>query len=575
VPVDTIWIAASGGAMLLLAITLGLLRRRRRMRAPIPPEAEPPPPPPLVTGVTAGEREAAWSATRAADLLVATRDEASQLRAGLDRAEQAAVLFETESDDLRATVAESDRLIDSLRNGLEQAERQIATLETEIAAAARSPVPGGPMTGRIEELEGELERLRDAVASHAAVERDLRHRLAAAESTPAERDTSAGGDLVYAGRRIDELEAQLADTEILDSPELEERIRDLTARLQVAERERAELAAEHEKTRAEAARVKESARHAREEADRGIAAAAAEVARHSAKVADLERTAGDPNRDAARLVVRDAEIADLEARLAALSAARESELRRLNDKIGSMEHLYVEVETRERRIEQLEDEVKALAEARDEAVADLARTERELVAVQGAHAEALAAIERLAALERDLVEARTRIAELEQVDAAGTLRAEVDRLHKTLAGERERNARLQRRLSLESTESARSPSYAEWDHRLRQRVDQAVASAVGPLEARIERLRVVIVEKEQRLAQLAEPAQPAGPDDLTRIKGIGPKIRDILHDLEITTFREIAQFTDQDVERVGAALPVYGRRILDDGWIYQARELAD
>jgi predicted flap endonuclease-1-like 5' DNA nuclease/chromosome segregation ATPase len=561
--------------MLLLAITLGLLRRRRRMRAPIPPEAEPPPPPPLVTGVTAGEREAAWSATRAADLLVATRDEASQLRAGLDRAEQAAVLFETESDDLRATVAESDRLIDSLRNGLEQAERQIATLETEIAAAARSPVPGGPMTGRIEELEGELERLRDAVASHAAVERDLRHRLAAAESTPAERDTSAGGDLVYAGRRIDELEAQLADTEILDSPELEERIRDLTARLQVAERERAELAAEHEKTRAEAARVKESARHAREEADRRIAAAAAEVARHSAKVADLERTAGDPNRDAARLVVRDAEIADLEARLAALSAARESELRRLNDKIGSMEHLYVEVETRERRIEQLEDEVKALAEARDEAVADLARTERELVAVQGAHAEALAAIERLAALERDLVEARTRIAELEQVDAAGTLRAEVDRLHKTLAGERERNARLQRRLSLESTESARSPSYAEWDHRLRQRVDQAVASAVGPLEARIERLRVVIVEKEQRLAQLAEPAQPAGPDDLTRIKGIGPKIRDILHDLEITTFREIAQFTDQDVERVGAALPVYGRRILDDGWIYQARELAD
>ena len=561
--------------MLLLAITLGLLRRRRRMRAPIPPEAEPPPPPPLVTGVTAGEREAAWSATRAADLLVATRDEASQLRAGLDRAEQAAVLFETESDDLRATVAESDRLIDSLRNGLEQAERQIATLETEIAAAARSPVPGGPMTGRIEELEGELERLRDAVASHAAVERDLRHRLAAAESTPAERDTSAGGDLVYAGRRIDELEAQLADTEILDSPELEERIRDLTARLQVAERERAELAAEHEKTRVEAARVKESARHAREEADRRIAAAAAEVARHSAKVADLERTAGDPNRDAARLVVRDAEIADLEARLAALSAARESELRRLNDKIGSMEHLYVEVETRERRIEQLEDEVKALAEARDEAVADLARTERELVAVQGAHAEALAAIERLAALERDLVEARTRIAELEQVDAAGTLRAEVDRLHKTLAGERERNARLQRRLSLESTESARSPSYAEWDHRLRQRVDQAVASAVGPLEARIERLRVVIVEKEQRLAQLAEPTQPAGPDDLTRIKGIGPKIRDILHDLEITTFREIAQFTDQDVERVGAALPVYGRRILDDGWIYQARELAD
>jgi predicted flap endonuclease-1-like 5' DNA nuclease len=572
VPLEPVWIATAGGAVLLIAMTLGLRSRRSRTTAPAPPTDELPLP--LHIGVSPGEREAAWSATRAAELLAATRAEVSELRDRLIRAEQAAVLFETENDDLRATAAESDREITGLRGGLEQAERQVAALETEVAAADRTAAPDGGVARLIEELEGELELLRDAVANHAMVERDLRHRLAAAESHALAPDDSRGADLASARRRIDELEVQLATLANPESAELEEQVMDLTVRLQMVERERAELSAEHENTRAEAARVRESARQAREDADRRIAAAAAEVARHAAKLTDLERVADESSREAARLVVRDAEVADLEVRLAAVSAARESELRRLNDKIGSMEHLYVEVETRERRIEQLEDEVKALAEARDEAVADLSRTERELVAVQGAHAEAVSGIERLAVLQRELMEARTRIAELEQVDASDVLRAEVDRLQKTLAGERERNARLQRRLSLEGAEGTKSPSYAEWDRRLRQRVDEAVASAVGPLEARIERLRVVIDEKERRIAQLAGPPQPQGPDDLTRIKGIGPKICDILHDLGITTFREIAQFTDQDVERVGAALPVYGRRILDDGWIYQARELA-
>jgi predicted flap endonuclease-1-like 5' DNA nuclease len=42
----------------------------------------------------------------------------------------------------------------------------------------------------------------------------------------------------------------------------------------------------------------------------------------------------------------------------------------------------------------------------------------------------------------------------------------------------------------------------------------------------------------------------------------------------IATFREIAELSDDDIERVGAALPVYGRRIRDDRWVEQAGDLA-
>jgi predicted flap endonuclease-1-like 5' DNA nuclease len=235
------------------------------------------------------------------------------------------------------------------------------------------------------------------------------------------------------------------------------------------------------------------------------------------------------------------------------------------------------VEARERRIESLEGEVKALAEARDDAVADLARSERELVALQGAHAETVASLDRMAELEASLHEARTRVAELERHDESGALRAEIDRLRVTLASERERTARMQRRLSLDAADehpASAAPTYAEWDRRLRERIDAAVEESTAPLRARIERLRSVVEEKERRIAALAAAEAPRGPDDLTRIRGIGPKIQEILHGMGIATFREIAELSDDDIERVGAALPVYGRRIRDDRWVEQAGDLA-
>ena len=65
-----------------------------------------------------------------------------------------------------------------------------------------------------------------------------------------------------------------------------------------------------------------------------------------------------------------------------------------------------------------------------------------------------------------------------------------------------------------------------------------------------------------------------GGDDLTRIKGVGPVIARKLNTMGITTFRQIADFTAEDVARVDEVMDFKGR-IEREGWTRQARELRD
>ena len=71
------------------------------------------------------------------------------------------------------------------------------------------------------------------------------------------------------------------------------------------------------------------------------------------------------------------------------------------------------------------------------------------------------------------------------------------------------------------------------------------------------------------------PATPiAGTDDLTRIKGLGPKIAALLGELGVTSFAQIAEWTDTDVERIDAQLGRFQGRITRDQWVAQAKLLA-
>ncbi|MGH6918742.1 MAG: NADH-quinone oxidoreductase subunit E, partial [Geminicoccaceae bacterium] len=63
------------------------------------------------------------------------------------------------------------------------------------------------------------------------------------------------------------------------------------------------------------------------------------------------------------------------------------------------------------------------------------------------------------------------------------------------------------------------------------------------------------------------------PDDLKTISGIGPAIEKILHELGIYHFRQIADFTPDNVAWVNEHLRFKGRIERED-WIGQARKLA-
>lgn len=70
-------------------------------------------------------------------------------------------------------------------------------------------------------------------------------------------------------------------------------------------------------------------------------------------------------------------------------------------------------------------------------------------------------------------------------------------------------------------------------------------------------------------------AVPAGPaDELTRMKGVGPKVAALLNGLGITRFDQIAAWTEADVARIDAELGAFKGRITRDQWVEQAGLLA-
>jgi predicted flap endonuclease-1-like 5' DNA nuclease len=70
------------------------------------------------------------------------------------------------------------------------------------------------------------------------------------------------------------------------------------------------------------------------------------------------------------------------------------------------------------------------------------------------------------------------------------------------------------------------------------------------------------------------PAAPAAADDLARIKGVGPKLVALLGELGVTSFAQIAAWTDEDVSRIDAQLGRFAGRITRDQWVEQAKLLA-
>lgn len=87
------------------------------------------------------------------------------------------------------------------------------------------------------------------------------------------------------------------------------------------------------------------------------------------------------------------------------------------------------------------------------------------------------------------------------------------------------------------------------------------------------------------LAKSKEPALRAGPqllaaprggraDDLKQIKGVGPKLEQLLNDVGVWHFDQIAAWKAKDIAFVDGKMQGFKGRISRDGWVRQAKVLA-
>ena len=139
---------------------------------------------------------------------------------------------------------------------------------------------------------------------------------------------------------------------------------------------------------------------------------------------------------------------------------------------------------------------------------------------------------------------------------AGVLRGSRD-------GEAE-SARLRREIADQAAECWQMRELAE-DRRVLLR-------AIADSRDETARYRQLLIDLENNAPPLLLDS-PGAPDDLKLIVGIGPVLERMLQQLGISSYRQIARWTDRDIDEFNARLPDFPGRIRRDAWVMQARAL--
>jgi predicted flap endonuclease-1-like 5' DNA nuclease len=103
-------------------------------------------------------------------------------------------------------------------------------------------------------------------------------------------------------------------------------------------------------------------------------------------------------------------------------------------------------------------------------------------------------------------------------------------------------------------------------------VEEVVETLAAETAAEIETAEQSVEEVAETL-EAGTPPSPATPDDLTRLTGIGPKLAAALNARGVTSFAQLAAWTDAEAAAFDADLKLLGR-VARDAWIAQAKRLA-
>jgi predicted flap endonuclease-1-like 5' DNA nuclease len=307
---------------------------------------------------------------------------------------------------------------------------------------------------------------------------------------------------------------------------------------------------------------------------------------------ELARTTVEQQRD--QLDALAAKLESLTATLAASDASREAKARELEDRARA--EAEARAQALETRLAELEASIagRALVDRLAEALAprfdgggspELARLllqlEARLRAVEEGSAEARLRI-RLDRQGHRLDELEKRVPALETSE-----RATSETLSESVARGAQHETRIARLESLfeELADEVREDREALGLAGFRARLDD-VETLVLQAGTEEERLKKKLGEQEQTIAALREqleqveraslaPPPPSAPpgDDLTLIKGIGPKYARLLRELGVTSYAALAAWTEDDVERAAAHLGIPAARVRKAGWIEAAARL--
>lgn len=326
---------------------------------------------------------------------------------------------------------------------------------------------------------------------------------------------------------------------------------------------------------------------------------------------ELERRGSELTKaieEASRLAEADQQTDELQARADSLGGkAKElsAEIEGLSAKTQELQaaldratQTVAEREERIRELNPLEDEVREAREElellRREYSTDVTRREEESTRLRSRVGELEPMAARVVVLGGQLSEKTAALTSLESQLAAlsgfpDRLRASEEELARSREGARELEAdvaRLRGELERAKRHSTPAPSktanggqhMSDVRELVRDVVERpAVVEQPGGLVAARDVGKphepIRVSDGSETQARHVGPNRTEAKDDLKRIAGIGAKLESRLHGLGYLTYRQIAGWSQEDIDRVEHHLPGFPDRIRRDNWIGQARQL--
>jgi predicted flap endonuclease-1-like 5' DNA nuclease len=206
------------------------------------------------------------------------------------------------------------------------------------------------------------------------------------------------------------------------------------------------------------------------------------------------------------------------------------------------------------KVQALEDQVAELEPLRDQSATLAARVE-----------EQRGRLEELTTLEEEGRGLRSRLeAAQAELSELPSLREENEQLRATVESLRESLAQAEKREadkgSLDTGGMVAEPAPSQESAETSQR------------EPDTEEAEEALRSMAREVAERTRGVHPPADDDLKQIRGVGPVIEKMLKALGITSYGQIARFSDEDLDQVTSAMGPLRGRIQRDSWIEDARE---